>query len=42
MLLFMYLNTSKIGVQPIWKVKSNVSSIGPSLEKNIMEIVVYL
>ena len=27
----------KIGVLPIWKVRSNVSSVGPSSERNMKE-----
>ena len=32
-------NIKKVGVLPIWKVKSNVLSVGPSSERNVKRSV---
>ena len=39
-LMFRYKSKyKKVGVLPIWKVKSNVSSVGPSSESSMMSFV---
>ena len=37
--MFRYkLKYKKVGVLPIWKVKSNISNVGPSSERNIKNL----
>ena len=37
--MFRYkLKYKKVGVPPIWKVKSNISNVGPSSERNIKSL----